>query len=303
MPININDPEYLKAENSFHEAKTIEDQLFALEKMISHAPAHKGAENLRQQLTTRRKKLEAQLEKRKGVGKSFKVGIKKEDMQAVLIGKTLSGKSSIMNALANVNLKCGYVEFTTKKPEVAMMNHNEVQIQLIENPAIGSQYYDRGIPHTADVLVLVVDKFEEIDFLLKEVEKHPGKKIIVFNKIDLMDEIQKRKLVATLQSKKYNFVLVSTYVGEGIEELKEKIFSSFDVLRIYTKEPGKERTHKPMILWPGATVKDVAEKILKGFSGRVKESRIYGPSAKFLGQVVGLKHELKDLDVVEFKTR
>ena len=46
-----------------------------------------------------------------------------------------------------------------------------------------------------------------------------------------------------------------------------------------------------------------AEKILKGFSSKIKESKIWGPSSKFPGQQVGLQHELKDLDIVEFKTR
>lgn len=303
MAINVNDPEYLKAEKEFHEADNIEDQLFALEKMISHAPAHKGAENLRQQLTTRRKKLEEQIERKKKVGKTTKVGIKKEDMQAVIIGKTLSGKSSLINNLANTRIKTGYTRFNTQKPEIAMMNYKTTQIQLIENPAIGSQYYDRGLPHTADTIIIVVDKIEDIEELINETNKHPGKKIIVVTKIDLLDENQKRKINATLQSKKYNFVLVSNYTLEGIEELKEKIFSSFDVLRIYTKEPGKEKSNKPMIMKPGAIVKDVAEKILKGFSQKIKETRIYGPSAKFLGQTIGLKHKLKDLDVVEFKTK
>jgi ribosome-interacting GTPase 1 len=298
MAINVNDPEYLKAEKEFHEADNIEDQLFALEKMISHAPAHKGAENLRQQLTTRRKKLEEQIERKKKVGKTTKVGIKKEDMQAVIIGKTLSGKSSLINNLANTRIKTGHTRFNTQKPEIAMMNYKTTQIQLIENPAIGSQYYDRGLPHTADTIIIVVDKIEDIEELINETNKHPGKKIIVVTKIDLLDENQKRKINATLQSKKYNFVLVSNYTLEGIEELKEKIFSSFDVLRIYTKEPGKEKSNKPMIMKPGAIVKDVAEKILKGFSQKIKETRIYGPSA-----TIGLKHKLKDLDVVEFKTK
>ena len=303
MAINVNDPEYLKAEKEFHEAKEIEDQLFALEKMISHAPTHKGAENLRQQLTTRRKKLEEQLNKKKKVGKTTKVGIKKEDMQAVVIGKTLSGKSSLINNLANTKIKTGHSKFNTKKPEIAMMEHETTQIQLIENPAIDSQYYDRGLPHTADTIIIVAEKLEDIEELINETNKHPGKKIVVVTKIDLLDENQKRKINATLQSKKYNFVLVSNYTLEGIDELKEKIFSSFDVLRIYTKEPGKEKSNKPMIMKPGAIVKDVAEKILKGFSQKIKETRIYGPSAKFLGQTVGLKHKLKDLDVVEFKTK
>jgi len=47
----------------------------------------------------------------------------------------------------------------------------------------------------------------------------------------------------------------------------------------------------------------VAEKILKGFSEKVKETKIWGPSSKFPGQIVGLNHKLRDLDVVEFKTK
>ena len=87
------------------------------------------------------------------------------------------------------------------------------------------------------------------------------------------------------------------------EELKNKIFQSFDKIRIYTKEPRKEKSPKPMILNPDSTIKDIAEKILKGFSSKVRESKIWGPSSKFPGQKVGLQHKLKDLDVVEFKTR
>ena len=54
---------------------------------------------------------------------------------------------------------------------------------------------------------------------------------------------------------------------------------------------------------PNSKVIHVAEKILKGFSKKVKETKIWGPSSKFPGQKVGLQHKLKDLDVVEFKTR
>lgn len=57
-----------------------------------------------------------------------------------------------------------------------------------------------------------------------------------------------------------------------------------------------------MILEPGTDVKKIAGKILKNLSD-LKETKIWGPSSKFPGQKVGLKHELKDLDVVEFRTR
>jgi len=82
----------------------------------------------------------------------------------------------------------------------------------------------------------------------------------------------------------------------------EKIFKSFDSIRIFTKEPGKEKSPKPVIIKPNSTVGDIAEKILKGFSKKIKQTKIWGPSSKFAGQSVGLKHKLKDLDVVEFRT-
>ncbi|MBI2056663.1 TGS domain-containing protein, partial [Candidatus Pacearchaeota archaeon] len=118
-------------------------------------------------------------------------------------------------------------------------------------------------------------------------------------------ELEKRKLEATLKSKykNYEFVFISCLTSEGIKELKEKIFKSFNKIRIYTKEPGKQKSENPIILEPETTIKEVAEKILKGFSEKVKETKIWGPSSKFPGQKVGLKHKLKDLDVVEFKTR
>ena len=90
---------------------------------------------------------------------------------------------------------------------------------------------------------------------------------------------------------------------ENIELLKKKIFDGFNKIRIFTKEPGKNKSEKPIIMEPFSNVKDVAEKIFKGFSKNVVETKIWGPSSKFPEQKVGLNHVLKDMDVVEFKTR
>ena len=46
-----------------------------------------------------------------------------------------------------------------------------------------------------------------------------------------------------------------------------------------------------------------AEKILKGMSKRIKRARVWGPSSKFGGQVIGLDHTLKDKDIIEFQTK
>jgi ribosome-interacting GTPase 1 len=302
MPINAH-PEFTAAEGEYLKARTAEEKIEKLKKMISYAPAHKGGENLRAQLKTRLKKLIEQKDKAKKSGKSSKVGIKKEDMQAVIIGKTNSGKSSLLNSLTNAKPEISFSTFSTIVPKIGMMHHDSASIQVIENPAVESEYYDRGLTHTTDTLLILINSIEDI----KEIEGIIGdsdrKKIIVFNKSDLLNENEKRKIQSTLQSKKYKFVLVSSLTREGLEELKEQLFESFERFRVYTKEPGKEKSKRPIILEPGATARDVAEKILKGFSQKVKETKIWGPSSKFSGQIVGLNHKLKDLDVIEFKTK
>lgn len=302
MPINAH-PEFTAAEGEYLNAKTLEEKIEKLKKMISYAPSHKGGENLRAQLKARLKKLLEQKEKSKKSGKSSKIGIKKEDMQAVILGRTNSGKSSILNFLTNAKTEISCSNFLTTSPKIGMMNYHGANIQIIENPAIESEYYDKGLIHTTDVILIVVNSLAELNNLKPLIESYNKNKILIFNKADLLSEEEKRKLKSNLQSKRYNFILVSALTGEGIEELKEKLFRSFDKLRVYTKEPGKEKSNRPIILNPESTAKDVAEKILKGFSEKVKETRIWGPSSKFPGQVVGLNHKLKDLDVVEFKTR
>jgi small GTP-binding protein len=305
MPTNVH-PEYAYAEKEFLNAQNDEDKLKAMEKMISFVPKHKGAENLRAHLKLRYKKLKEKMATEKRTKKSSRAGtgIKKEDMQAVIMGKTGTGKSSLLSLLTNAHPEIADYNFTTKVPVVGMMDYNGVAIQLIEVPAIESEYYDRGIANSADSSLILITDLSQILEVEKKLDKFTGKRIIVFNKTDLLSENEKRKISATLQSKKYNFVLISTETREGIEQLKEKLFQSFGKMRIYTKQPNeKQKARKPIILKPDSAVKDVAEKILKGFSSKIKETRIWGPSSKYSGQVVSLNHKLKDLDVVEFKTR
>lgn len=299
-------PQYQKAQARFLSAKTDKERIDALEEMIRECPKHKSSESMLANLKTRYKKLKEKLEnKKKSSGKSSKKGIKKEEMQAVIIGKTNSGKSSLISLLTNAKPEISYSEqalFTTKEPVVGMMDFQGINIQVIEIPAVGSEFYDRGVVHTADSILMLITKPEEVkeieDILMRKLEK----KIIVFNKIDLLSDNEKRKIFAMLSSKKYNFVMISAKTKEGIVELKEKIFKSFGRIRIFTKEPGKEKSQKPIVLNPDSSVKEIAEKILKGLSSRVKETKIWGPSSKFPGQKVGLNHKLKDMDVVEFRT-
>ncbi|MBS3076958.1 50S ribosome-binding GTPase [Candidatus Pacearchaeota archaeon] len=301
MPINAH-PDYLNAEKKYLDAQTLEDKIFYLEEMISKAPKHKGAENLLKELRTRLKKFKEKSEKSSKKSKGKK-GIKKEGFQFVLIGFPNSGKSSLLAKLTNARPLIAEHAFSTFQPELGTFEFQGLKAQIIDQPSLGNENFDIGLVNNADCLIYVIENFDEIDKISSLVPRARGEKIIAFNKSDILNENEKRKVLATIKSKRLNGVLVSAITGENLLELKQKLFNKTGLIRIYMKEPGKPASPVPMVMPPESTVKDVAERILKGFANKVKETKITGPSSKFPNQKVGLSHKLKDLDVIEFHTR
>ncbi|MEX0932645.1 MAG: TGS domain-containing protein [Candidatus Pacearchaeota archaeon] len=290
-------PNYQKAEVKFFSAKNTEEKIEALEEMIRECPKHKSSEKMLANLKTRYKKLKGGLERLKKTSSSKK-GIKKEDMQAAIISKENLNKSLLLPSLTNKKSQ------NSEELALGTINYSSgAQVQLVELPEINSQNFDKGIVNSADVLVILVSKLEEIGEIKERLQKATGKQIIAFDKTNLSKE-NSRKIEATLKSKRHEFVILDFKEKQTMENLKNKIFQKFDIIRVYTKEPGKkDRSKKPIILDLDSSVKEVAEKILKGFSEKIKTTKIWGPSSKFPGQIVGLNHKLKDLDVVEFRTK
>jgi len=302
MPINAGH-EYFEVEKKYLKAEGLEDKIFWLEELIRKAPKHKSSENLLAELRTRLKKFKSQLEKTKK-GKGGKKGIKKEGYQVLLLGKTNSGKSCLLEKLTNARSKVSENMFTTKTPVLGTMDYVGVKAQIIDMPSIGSEVFDIGLVHTADCLLIVISDLADLKELRGYWERGRGKIIVVINKVDLLGENERRKLDAKCRATRIkDFVLVSCSNRDGIDELKKMIFERMSVIRVYTQEPGKKPGKLPMVMPEKSTVRDVAEKILKGFSRQIKETRLTGPSAKFMNQKVGLTHVLKDRDIIEFHTR
>lgn len=301
MPINAG-YEYISAEKAYLQAQTLEQRIECLKEMIRAAPKHKSSENFVSELKNRLRRFEEKKEKNKKVGKSSKKGIKKEGYQCVLLGLTNSGKSCLLSKLTNAQPRISQNPFTTKEPSIGTMDYDGFKVQMVDTPSIGSEYFDIGIVNTADCLLMVIESLTDLEKINPYLAKTIGNKIIAINKADRYSENEKRKLNDNLRSKKVHGLLVSCLTGEGLEELKKKITEGMNLIRVYTKEPGKQSTGIPVTLPQGSTVRDIAESILKGFSKKVKETKLTGPSSKFPNQKVGLAHILKDRDVVEFRT-
>ena len=95
-------------------------------------------------------------------------------------------------------------------------------------------------------------------------------------------------------------LIISAEQDLNIKTLRELIFKKLDFIRIYMKEPRKEADMKePMIIFKGASIKDICDKTHKDFSKKFRFARVWGKSAKHPGQRLMLKHVLKDKDILE----
>jgi len=95
-------------------------------------------------------------------------------------------------------------------------------------------------------------------------------------------------------------ICISALRGTGINGLKELIWKKLRFMRIYMKRPGKEPDMKePLVIREGSTVEDVCRWVHGGLKKQFRSARVWGPSARFPGQGVGLKHGLVDGDVLE----
>jgi len=290
MPVNAG-PEYFVAEKKYLEARSKEEKIKALEEMIRALPKHKGSEHLLSQLKHRLKKLKE--ERTTKAASKPKFSIKKEGAaQVCIISLTNSGKSSLLKALTAANVEIADYPFTTKLPTVGMMNYGDVQIQLIEIPSTFDSDF-MSILRTCDLILILIDSSQDVDNqteeLTKILDKFEDKRILfVFNKCDI---------------KKPDYGLYISAKDEiGLEKLKEEIWNRLDLIRVYTKSPGKPKDLPAITFKPGATVQDVAKCVHKDFLKDFKFARIFD-SSSFSGQKVGLDYKLKDLDIVEIHTK
>ncbi|MFH1522110.1 MAG: GTPase [archaeon] len=297
-------PFYQRAEQRFHEASTDEERIACLEIMIKECPKHKSSENMRKNLTNRYKKLKENVNKQRRSGKGGQAGIKKADMQCVLVGFPNTGKSTIFKTLTKLHPKISPHPFTTHRPQLGTFYFEDAQIQIIDSPAFPN--HNKSLINSTDTLLFIIDDLEQIKNAEKYIHQSRARVILIYNKEDLLSEDKKRKTEANLKSKykKFDYIFFSDKpTNTKLNELTKKIFDTFPIIRVYTKEPKKTASKEPMILKKNSTFKDAAEKISKGVSKKIKQARVWGPSSKFGGQIIGLGHILKDKDIIEFQTK
>lgn len=325
MPANLT-PQYHIAEENFKKAVTIEEKIAALEEMLAVIPKHKGTEKLQADIKKKLSKFREEGARKSSAKRFDPFSIERQGAgQVVIFGFPNTGKSSLLNALTRANTKVADYPFTTTLPVCGMMPYEDIYIQMVELPPIAAEMSPPGISGAlinSDIIMVVFDLSsdqcldqvgESLDFLKKKriirEEEIPGVRsvpphrvILVANKSDRPESKDNTEIIKELLTEKFRLFSTSAASGENIEKLKLILFETLDIIRIYSKTPGKDPDMKaPFVLKRGSTVLDLAEKIHKDIAKTLKFARVWG-STKFEGQSVPRDYSLKDRDIVEINT-
>jgi GTPase len=194
----------------------------------------------RDRITTLRRRLE-RVERQREVQRASRV----ESLvpSVALAGYTNAGKSTLLNALTEAGVGVGERLFHTLDPTTRAYEHDGRRYLVTDT--VG---FIRKLPHQlveafkatleetvrADLILHVVDASEfleqraeamaAVDSVLGEIGAGDRPRLVVYNKIDLLDQDERRDLLVG----ESDAIAISAETGEGIEELRERIEKAFE---------------------------------------------------------------------------
>jgi hypothetical protein len=327
MPANLT-PQYQRLEVQYRRAHSAQERAELLEQMLATIPKHKGTEKLQADLKTKLKEARGEIQSEaaapKRAGKSFRF-LRQGAGQVVLIGAPNSGKSRILKELTKAEPEVAAYPFTTREPLPGMMPWQDVSVQLIDTPPITDTHFEPyllNLIRAADGVVLAFDGssddapeqtaavihqlatrktklanvtgFDEDDFsvihvntlLLATRARDPGCQ----DRLDFFRE---------LTGAEFSTLAIEFDQPDAPDRLREAIYQLLNVIRIYTKKPGKPANDgSPFVIKSGGTVEDLAAVIHRDLVESLKFAKVWGSSAHD-GQSVGRDHVLHDGDLVE----
>ena len=229
--------------------------------------------------------------------------------QIALVGPPNVGKSSLLQALSEIQIKTGDYPFTTLRPVPALTRIGGVLVQLVEIPGlIGGAGDDRGggrallgVLRTVDAIVYCCRAGAdagELRTVLAEVEAAGIDKpaILAATRADEADDRAVDRLAADFPD--LLVVPVSVLDEASLEAFQTAVWALTGLIRVRLRKDGVTDS-EPVALEPGATVADVADWVHHDLGASFSAAKVWGPSARFDGQRVGRDHEVHDGDTVE----
>ncbi len=323
MPANLT-PAYKQAEARFRQAVTREEKIAALEEMLRVLPKHKGTDKLQADLRSRISKLRKEPKRGPTRGHSHRIPHEGAG-QVALAGCPNAGKSSLVAALTHATPEVAPYPLTTREATPGMMPYEDIAFQLVDLPPLCQEHVEPWVYdllRAADLVWLVVSidrPLAGLDVVLALLgarglglhpagspepdETRPGwlhtPAILVVTGMDRPRADEDLEALRELLEAPWPIAPVSSVTRAGLDTLGALTFEALDIMRIYTKEPGRDPDRsRPFTLPRASTVGDLARAIHQDIAAGLRYARVWGTGV-FDGQSVGEAHVLAEGDVVE----
>jgi hypothetical protein len=207
-----------------------------------------------------------------------------------------------------------------------MMPVEDIQVQLVDTPPLDRDYLEPelfDLIRRADIILLLVDlltyPLQHLEGTIAVLREHgiapkhlegtsPDGSDLVYvpllvlaNKCDGEGCDEVFEIFRELLEADWPMLAVSVESGNNLDVLKRNLFDQLDIVRVYSKMPGKEPDlETPFVMRGEPTLEEFASKIHQDFYANLKSARVWGSTA-FDGQQVQRDYVLQDGDVVELK--
>ncbi len=178
-----------------------------------------------------------------GQGEEFWIWLQLKTIADIgIIGLPNAGKSSLLASMTSANPKIANYKFTTINPNLGVASYDDKEVTLADIPGLiegahtGTGLGIKFLKHIerCKTLLHLIDITEDDLFISynqvrKELSKYSKdlvkkKEIVVLNKIDLIDEEEKKEKIKKLKNKlKKNIFLMSTMDKKLVSDIKSKL--------------------------------------------------------------------------------
>lgn len=127
--------------------------------------------------------------------------------------------------------------------------------------------------------------------------------IVVANKADLSSARENSGRLVEKLGSRMQVLVTSCLTRFGLSDLGKELFETLDIIRVYTKEPNAPGpSPEPFVVKRGTTIGELSRLIHTAIFRQFKYARVWGKSASYPGERVGIGHVLSDGDAVEIHT-
>jgi small GTP-binding protein len=236
--------------------------------------------------------------KGKGRGREVLSVVRSADMIILMIDVFETNIQVLVEELKTANLR-----LNQRPPDIVIAKKNRGGItvnfttkqSVMDEDLVKEMMNEYGHINADIVIRDDIDEDQLIDYISGNRLYLPA--IAVLNKTDLVNEAYLKLIQKRL--KEWKIVPIAAERDIGLDRLREEIYNALKFIRIYMKPQGKEADMvEPLVIKDGSDIGMICDSIHRDFRKNFRYAQIWGKSARFPGQIVGLDHRVLDQDIV-----